>query len=176
MSEKLPIVGSKGKPTDTPRETSTRKTIRSVTSTSSSGLRQSSTVGRQSSRSDYIGFYASPFPATGSVTRISQRQSTHGPKHSRASSEMTLFPSSKALRQAQEPYSPLDGCPLTLTKQRIMSASGRNCGNTDLFRKILCSLSSMPRRSCFLTPRLRGDCCWQWRRRMQDLCWTSCAH
>ncbi|EUC30708.1 hypothetical protein COCCADRAFT_103161 [Bipolaris zeicola 26-R-13] len=110
MLEKLSIVGSKSKSTSTPHETSNCKTIRSVTSTSSSGLRQSSTVGRQSSRSDYTGFYASPFPATGSVTRISQRQSTHGPKHSRASSEMTLFPSSKALRQAQETYSPLDGC------------------------------------------------------------------
>ncbi|KAJ6193122.1 hypothetical protein J3E72DRAFT_407909, partial [Bipolaris maydis] len=110
MLKKLSIIGSKGKLTETPRETSPRKTIRSVTSTSSPSVRQSSTVGRQSSRSDYTGFYASPFPATGSVTRISQRQSTHGPNHSRASSEMTLFPSSKALRQAQEAYSPLDGC------------------------------------------------------------------
>ncbi|EMD59535.1 hypothetical protein COCSADRAFT_100934 [Bipolaris sorokiniana ND90Pr] len=110
MLEKLSIVGSKGKLTDTPRETSTCKTIRSVTSTISPSVRQSSAVGRQSSRSDYTGFYASPFPATGSVTRISQHQSTHGLKHSRASSEMTLFPSSKALRQAQETYSPLDGC------------------------------------------------------------------
>ena len=74
----------------------------SIADTSSPGVRLSSSVGRQSMRSDYTGFYASPFPATGSVTRISQSQPKNTLEHIRTSSETSFSPKSKCLDTVQE--------------------------------------------------------------------------
>lgn len=98
--EKVSVVGPKGNLTGTPRGTGMKETGSSVADTSSPGVRLSSSVGRQSFRSDYPGFYASPFPATGSVTRISQPPNRS--KSGRRSSETALFPTSKALKQVRE--------------------------------------------------------------------------
>jgi hypothetical protein len=106
--EKLCIVGPKGNLTGTPRGTGMHETGSSVADTSSPGLRLSSSVGRQSFRSDYSGFYASPFPATGSVTRISPPQPLVKPELEPTSPEKTLSSSPQGLETVQE-TSPLPG-------------------------------------------------------------------
>jgi hypothetical protein len=106
--EKLCIIGPKGNLTGTPRGTGMNETGSSVADTSSPGLRLSSSVGRQSYRSDYNGFYASPFPATGSVTRISKVRPPVNPERQRSSSENALSPKSEGLEPVQE-TSPLPG-------------------------------------------------------------------
>ncbi|KAF1831594.1 hypothetical protein BDW02DRAFT_43845 [Decorospora gaudefroyi] len=104
--EKLCVVGPKGNLTGTPRGTGMHETGSSVADTSSPGVRLSSSVGRQSFRADYNGFYASPFPATGSVTRISQSRPPFNTEHERIPSKTTLFPN-KSLEPVQNP--PLPG-------------------------------------------------------------------
>jgi hypothetical protein len=106
--EKLSIVGPKGNLTGTPRGTGMHEAGSSVADTSSPGVRLSSSVGRQSFRSDYTGFYASPFPATGSVTRISQSRPVNKPSPDRTPSEASLFSQTKELETVQE-TSPLPG-------------------------------------------------------------------
>ncbi|KAF1944684.1 hypothetical protein EJ02DRAFT_85322 [Clathrospora elynae] len=100
--EKLCVVGPRGNLTGTPRGTGMHETGSSVADTSSPGIRLSSSVGRQSPRSDYTGFYASPFPAAGSVTRIRQSRPARIPEPERTSSESTLFPRSQGLDPVQE--------------------------------------------------------------------------
>ncbi|KAH7357547.1 hypothetical protein BKA66DRAFT_427846 [Pyrenochaeta sp. MPI-SDFR-AT-0127] len=105
--EKLTVIGSKGNLTGTPHGTGMHETGSSVADTSSPGLRLSSSVGRRSMRSDYPGFYASPFPATGSVTPI---QSSGPPQndleHERTPSQITLFPGANSRESAQEKSTP----------------------------------------------------------------------
>ncbi|KAF1851296.1 uncharacterized protein K460DRAFT_271764 [Cucurbitaria berberidis CBS 394.84] len=100
--EKFSVVGPKGNLTGTPKGTGMHETGSSVADTSSPGLKLSSSIGRQSFRSDYTGFYASPFPATGSVTRICDSQPPPEPPHERTPSQITLFPSAYSLEPAQE--------------------------------------------------------------------------
>ncbi|CAA9966914.1 hypothetical protein PTMSG1_10273 [Pyrenophora teres f. maculata] len=100
--EKLSVVGPKGNLTGTPRGTGMHEAGSSIADTSSPGVKLSSSVGRQSTRSDYTGFYASPFPATGSVTRISQTLSQSTPEHIRTSSETSFSPNSKGLNTVHE--------------------------------------------------------------------------
>jgi hypothetical protein len=126
--EKLCIIGPKGNLTGTPRGTGMNETGSSVADTSSPGLRLSSSVGRQSFRSDYSGFYAAPFPATGSVTRISQSRPPVKQELERVSSDNTLSSSTKGLETVQE-ASPLPGArghlrhsTTLLRKQRRTSA------------------------------------------------------
>jgi hypothetical protein len=106
--EKLCVVGPKGNLTGTPRGTGMHETGSSVADTSSPGLRLSSSVGRHSFRSDYSGFYASPFPARGSVTRIRPSRPPINLEFGRTPSETTLFPREKGLETVQE-TSPLPG-------------------------------------------------------------------
>ncbi|KAF7446999.1 hypothetical protein Alg130_07460 [Pyrenophora tritici-repentis] len=100
--EKFSIVGPKGNLTGTPRGTGMHEAGSSIADTSSPGVKLSSSVGRQSTRSDYNGFYASPFPATGSVTRISQTLPQSTPEHIRISSETSFSPTPKGLSTTQE--------------------------------------------------------------------------
>ncbi|KAG9188209.1 hypothetical protein G6011_02132 [Alternaria panax] len=106
--EKLSVVGPKGNLTGTPRGTGMHETGSSVADHSSPGGRLSSSVGRQSFRSDYNNFYASPFPATGSVTRISQSRPTSILASDRTLSEISLSPQTKELETLHETY-PLPG-------------------------------------------------------------------
>jgi hypothetical protein len=106
--EKLCVVGPKGNLTGTPRGTGMHETGSSVADTSNPGLRLSSSVGRHSLRSDYSGFYASPFPARGSVTRIRPSRPPINLEFERTPSETTLFPKEKGLETVQE-TSPLPG-------------------------------------------------------------------
>jgi hypothetical protein len=106
--EKLSVVGPKGNLTGTPRGTGMHETGSSVADHSSPGGRLSSSVGHRSFRSDYNGFYASPFPATGSVTRISQSRPTYIPAPGRTPSESSLYAQTKELETFQE-TSPIPG-------------------------------------------------------------------
>jgi hypothetical protein len=106
--EKLSVVGPKGNLTGTPRGTGMHEAGSSVADNSSPGVRLSSSVDRQSLRSDYTGFYASPFPATGSVTRISQSRPTYKPAPNRISSDTSLAHQDKGLETVQE-TSPFPG-------------------------------------------------------------------
>ncbi|KAJ4366469.1 hypothetical protein N0V83_008105 [Neocucurbitaria cava] len=102
--EKFSVVGPKGNLTGTPRGTGAHETGSSVANTSSPGQRLSSSVGRRTFRSNYTGFYASPFPATGSVTRIrdSQLQPEPQHEHERTPSQETLFPGAYGIEPTQE--------------------------------------------------------------------------
>jgi len=103
--DKFTIVGPKGNLTGTPRGTGMHDAGSSVADTSSPGAKLSSSPRHQ--YSGYDGFYASPFPATGSVTRI--QQSRPAPEvHERTPSEITLFPSAYAM-EPTESSSPLAG-------------------------------------------------------------------
>ena len=106
--EKFSIVGPKGNLTGTPRGSGMNEAGSSVADNSSPGVRLSSSVGRRSFRSEYTGFYASPFPATGSVTRIDNPRPPAKPEHERSTSQETLFPGAYGLPPVQE-SSPLPG-------------------------------------------------------------------
>ncbi|KAJ4347462.1 hypothetical protein N0V95_005424, partial [Ascochyta clinopodiicola] len=90
--DKLTVVGPKGNLTGTPRGTGTQDAGSSVADNSSPGAQPSSNVDHGSPRSDYDGFYASPFPASGSVTRIHQSRIATKSQHERSPSQVTLFP------------------------------------------------------------------------------------
>jgi hypothetical protein len=91
--EKLCVVGPKGNLTGTPRGTGMHETGSSVADTSSPVPTLPSSVGREGFHSsDYPGFYASPFPATSSITRIQQSQSPAATEFERTPSQVTLFP------------------------------------------------------------------------------------
>ena len=60
----------KGNLTGTPNGTGMHETGSSVTDTSSLTSGLVSSIGRPGFHSNYAGFYASPFPATGSITQI----------------------------------------------------------------------------------------------------------
>ncbi|KAH7086370.1 hypothetical protein FB567DRAFT_69298 [Paraphoma chrysanthemicola] len=101
--EKLSIVGPKGNLTGTPRGTGMHETGSSVANTSSPGLMLTSSIARGSIRSnDYLGFYASPYPATSSVTRIHQSPAPPEQEYDRTPSQVTLFPKSADLETAVE--------------------------------------------------------------------------
>ncbi|KAF9691876.1 hypothetical protein EKO04_009814 [Ascochyta lentis] len=106
--DKFTVVGPKGNLTGTPRGTGMHDAGSSVADTSSPGAKLSSSVGHRSPRSDYDGFYASPFPATGSVTRIRQSRIATRSQHERSPSQITLFPSAESAEPVQA-SSPLAG-------------------------------------------------------------------
>jgi hypothetical protein len=101
--DKLTVLGPKGNLTGTPRGTGMHDAGSSVADTSSPGGGLSS-----SPRAEYEGFYASPYPATGSATRI--RHSEHAPEdqHERTPSQVTLFPSAHSM-ESRQGSSPLAG-------------------------------------------------------------------
>lgn len=106
--EKYCVVGPKGNLTGTPRGTGMNGTGSSVADTSSPGLKFGSSAGRQSFCSDYKGFYVSPFPAVGSVTRISESRPMPATDQERTPSQITLFPNGEASESAEE-ISPSSG-------------------------------------------------------------------
>ncbi|KAF2128130.1 hypothetical protein P153DRAFT_294223 [Dothidotthia symphoricarpi CBS 119687] len=106
--EKFSVVGPKGNLTGTPKGTGMHETGSSIADTSSPGARLSSSVGRSSVRSDYHGFYASPFPATGSVTRIRTSLPAPEPDHEQTPSRTTTSPHTYNSQSVQE-TSPLTG-------------------------------------------------------------------
>ncbi|RAR02137.1 hypothetical protein DDE82_006013 [Stemphylium lycopersici] len=146
--EKLSVAGPKGNLTGTPRGTGMHETGSSVADTSSPGLRLSSSVGRQSFRSDYTGFYAAPFPATGSVTRISQTKPTHESHLGRNPSETTPFSNSKGLEAVQETSS------LPGTRQHLRNSTTflRNQRRTS--RSAVAGQTKL--RQMFLAPEVRS--------------------
>ncbi|KAF3002382.1 hypothetical protein E8E13_001638 [Curvularia kusanoi] len=102
--DKLTVVGPKGNLTGSPRGTGMQEVGSSVADTSSPGAKLNSS----SPRSDYDGFYASPFPAVGSITRIRQPQFPAEQQDERPESQMTIFPSAHDLEPVQA-SSPLAG-------------------------------------------------------------------
>ncbi|KAJ4375661.1 hypothetical protein N0V86_007194 [Didymella sp. IMI 355093] len=101
--DKLTVVGPKGNLTGTPRGTGVHDAGSSVADTSSPGTKLSS-----SPRAEYEGFYASPFPATGSVTRIRHSEPVTVDQQERTPSQVTLFPSAYSIEPVQG-SSPLAG-------------------------------------------------------------------
>jgi hypothetical protein len=83
--EKLCIVGPKGNLTGTPRGTGMHETGSSIADTSSPAPALFPS-------SNYPGFYASPFVATSSVTRITQSPPPAESEFERSPSQITLFP------------------------------------------------------------------------------------
>ncbi|KAL6706382.1 hypothetical protein ACN47E_005488 [Coniothyrium glycines] len=106
--DKLSVVGPKGNLTGTPGGTGMHEAGSSIANTSSPGVRLSSSVGRQSVRSGYPGFYATPFQATASVTRIENNRIFQQVEHQRSLSQETLFPGATDLEPVTE-TSPLPG-------------------------------------------------------------------
>lgn len=100
--EKLCIIGPKGNLTGTPQGTGMHETGSSVADTSSPGLALTSSARESFRSSEYDGFYAAPFPATGSVTRIQQSGSHRVPEHERTPSQDTLFPRRSELEPVTE--------------------------------------------------------------------------
>ncbi|KAF2846975.1 hypothetical protein T440DRAFT_404749 [Plenodomus tracheiphilus IPT5] len=106
--EKLSVVGPLGNLTGTPHGTGMQNTSSSIADNSSPGTTLSSMIARNSmrhERTQHVGFYASPFPAVSSVTRISPRRPPK-PLDDRTPSEMTLFPKEDTLDSVQESPSP----------------------------------------------------------------------
>ncbi|KAJ4990958.1 hypothetical protein SVAN01_03529 [Stagonosporopsis vannaccii] len=147
--DKLTIVGPKGNLTGTPRGTGMHDAGSSVADTSSPGAKLSSSVdprgprGPRSPYSDYDGFYASPFPAIGSVTRIRQTGSAPEHGHDRTPSEITLFPSAYATEPVQNssPLAEPDGrrglrCSTTFKPTRRASRTAV-AGQTKLRQMVL---------------------------------------
>ncbi len=91
--EKISVVGPKGNLTGTPNGTGMQETGSSIANISSPIQRLNSSVDRSSFRSNYDGFYASPFPATGSITRIRGPPAIpqQPPARSRPRSHPTIF-------------------------------------------------------------------------------------
>lgn len=107
--EKLTVVGPKGNLTGTPLGTRMHETGSSVADTSSPGLDLTSSAARDGFRSSgYPGFYAFPFPATGSVTTIQQNRGDVEPDYDRTPSQITIFPKSTELEPVLE-SSPIAG-------------------------------------------------------------------
>lgn len=101
--DKFTVVGPMGNLTGTPQGTGMHDAGSSVADTSSPGAKLSS-----SPRPEYDGFYASPFPATGSVTRIRHTRPDPEDQHERTPSQVTLFPSAYSMEPVQA-SSPLAG-------------------------------------------------------------------
>ncbi|KAH8728363.1 hypothetical protein GQ44DRAFT_724371 [Phaeosphaeriaceae sp. PMI808] len=97
--EKLCSIGPKGNLTGTPRGTGMHETGSSIADNSSPGLLLSSTSPHSAG---YPGFYAAPFEAISSVTRIEQRQPPAEPEYERTLSQITLPPASSELEPADE--------------------------------------------------------------------------
>ncbi|KAJ8114781.1 hypothetical protein OPT61_g3431 [Boeremia exigua] len=95
--DKFTMLGPKGNLTGTPKGSGMHDAGSSVANTSSPGAKLSSS----SPRSDYYGFYASPFPATGSVTRIREPSSVIEHQHERMPSQITLFPGAYTMEPVQ---------------------------------------------------------------------------
>ncbi|KAH3949185.1 hypothetical protein HBI24_049640 [Parastagonospora nodorum] len=94
--EKLCVIGPKGNLTGTPRGTGMHETGSSVADTSSPGQMTPGTARA------YPGFYASPFPATGSVTTIQQSPWPVEPGYEPTPSQMTLYPRPTGLEPVAE--------------------------------------------------------------------------
>lgn len=101
--DKLTVLGPRGNLTGTPTGTGMHDAGSSVADTSSPGGQLSS-----SPRAEYDGFYASPYPATGSVTRIRHPESASENQHERTPSQVTLFPGAHSMEPVQG-SSPLAG-------------------------------------------------------------------
>jgi hypothetical protein len=107
--EKLCIVGPKGNLTGTPRGTGMHETGSSIADVSSPVSTPNSGIARGGFHSiDYPGFYASPFLATSSVTKIQQSQSPPELEDERTPSQMTIHPRSTELEPVIE-TSPIAG-------------------------------------------------------------------
>ncbi|KAF2820448.1 hypothetical protein CC86DRAFT_121214 [Ophiobolus disseminans] len=149
--EKLCLVGPKGNLTGTPRGTGMHETGSSVADTSSPGLTLTSSALRHSYRSmEYPGFYATPIPATGSVTRIQQSRPPEEPEYERTPSQYTLFPRIPELEPVVE-TSPKSGashrpslrCSTTFQhQQRRVSRTAAVPGQTKLRQMLLSPESS----------------------------------
>jgi hypothetical protein len=101
--EKMCIVGPKGNLTGTPRGTGMHETGSSVADTSSPAPTLSSSVARGGFQStNYPGFYASPFPAASSITRIQQLPPPAESDLERSPSQITLLPRSTELEPVIE--------------------------------------------------------------------------
>jgi len=108
--EKYSVVGPMGNLTGTPHGTGMQNTGSSIADNSSPGLKLSSTVGRnkvRNERSEYTGFYATPFPAVGSITSINQPRRHREVKEERPPSQMTLFSSGDEGSPVRNSPSPL---------------------------------------------------------------------
>lgn len=88
--EKMCVVGPRGNLTGTPRGTGMQEAGSSIADTSSPGIDLTSSASRRSSR--YPGFYATPFAAIGSVTRVHRSHLSESIEPTHAPSEVTLFP------------------------------------------------------------------------------------
>ncbi|OAL47326.1 hypothetical protein IQ07DRAFT_613912 [Pyrenochaeta sp. DS3sAY3a] len=127
------------------RASRTRQTGSSIADNSSPGLKLSSSVGRRSVITDYDGFYATPFDATGSVTRIPRSPPIQEVENERTPSQITLFPSAYN-HEAVQASSPLEASfrrqPLrgSTTFERTRRASrSAVCGQTKLRQMVLAS-------------------------------------
>lgn len=101
--EKLTVIGPKGNLTGTPLGSRMHETGSSVADTSSPGLELASSAAREGFHSSgYPGFYASPFPVTGSVTTIQQKRVPVEPDYDRTPSQATIFPRSTELEPVIE--------------------------------------------------------------------------
>lgn len=100
--EKFSVVSPKDNHTGSPRRTGVHETGSSIADTSSPGGRLSSSVDRSSVRSGYQGFYASPFPATGSITRIQTSRPASGTDDEQVLSQTTVFPGVHNSKPTQE--------------------------------------------------------------------------
>ncbi|KAJ4399312.1 hypothetical protein N0V91_009501 [Didymella pomorum] len=94
--DKLTVLGPKGNLTGTPLGTGMHDAGSSVADTSSPGGKLGS-----SPRAECKGFYASPYPATGSVTRIRYSEPASEDQHERTPSQVTLFPSAHSMEPLQ---------------------------------------------------------------------------
>jgi hypothetical protein len=101
--EKLCIVGPKGNLTGTPRGTGMHETGSSIADVSSPVPTPNSGIARGGFHStDYPGFYASPFLATSSITRIQQSRSPPELEDERTPSQTTIYPRSTELEPVIE--------------------------------------------------------------------------
>lgn len=108
--EKRSVVGPLGNLTGTPHGTGMQNTGSSIADNSSPGMKLSSMIARNSMRNEfaeYAGFYASPFPAVSSTTRMSPRRPPK-PLDDRTPSEITLFPRENDGEPVQETPSPVE--------------------------------------------------------------------
>jgi hypothetical protein len=95
--EELCVIGPKGNLTGTPRGTGMHETGSSIADTSSPYRTLSPKPARL-----YPGFYASPFLATSSITKIYQSPPPIEPECERRPSQVTLFPQSTELGAVEE--------------------------------------------------------------------------
>lgn len=121
--EKFSVVGPLGNLTGTPHGTGMQNAGSSIADNSSPGLKLSSKVERNSMRNDrneYSGFYATPFKAVSSITRINQPRCSEEEEQERPPSQITLFPRGDEASPTQEAPSPLSA---TTTRRQPLRSS-----------------------------------------------------